>query len=92
MLRGGGYRLLPCRYLDGSAAFRNRAKTAIVSSKIDCHTRQADGCHFVREIHTDDKGNRFIYDYIADEGADLSALLEAHVPMILRRATELERQ
>ena len=64
--------------------------TAIVSSVIACRTRQADGRHYVREIHTDEKGNEFIYDYIADEGADIPALLKAHVSMMLRRADELQ--
>jgi hypothetical protein len=66
--------------------------TAIVSSAIACKTRQADGRHYVREIHTDDKGDEFIYDFIADEGADIPALLKAHVPIMLRRATEMQAE
>jgi hypothetical protein len=66
--------------------------TAIISSTIACRTRQADGRGYVREVHTDDHGNEFIYDYIADEGADIPALLKAHVPMMLKRAETLQAE
>ena len=66
--------------------------TAIVSSVVACKTRQAEGRPYGREVHTDDHGNEFIYDYIADKCADVTSLLAAHVRMMLRRATELQAE
>lgn len=48
---------------------------SIVSSVITQANVQIDGRTSVRELWVDDQGNEFIYDYMADVGTDLNAIM-----------------
>lgn len=50
----------------------------ITSSVIASQNIQIDGRSEVREIHTDDKGVQYIFDYMANPGMDLNAKLQAN--------------
>ncbi len=49
----------------------------IISSNIEWALPQIDGTSNVREVHTDDTGKSYIFDYQADAGMDLDARLAA---------------
>lgn len=50
----------------------------IVSSVIANSLLQIDGRHVMRETHTDDQGNVYHVDYVAEVGTDLNAMLTQH--------------
>ena len=64
----------------------------IISSIIQWDNIQIDGRHSVREVHTDDVGNVFTYDYMADVGADVNAVMLARVPDVTAASDALEAQ
>lgn len=59
---------------------------ANVTGSIIWNDPQIDGRHVVRELWTDDLGNEFTYDYIADVGMDINAKLAAREPQVLADA------
>jgi hypothetical protein len=49
----------------------------IVSSEILWDLPQADGSRTIREEHTDDQGNVYSFDYMAETDTDVNAKLAA---------------
>lgn len=49
----------------------------IISSTITLDNPQVDGRFVVRELHIDDQGNEYNFDYMADAGMDINARLAA---------------
>ncbi len=56
---------------------------SIITSIIERDLLQVDGRRTVREVHTDDQGQEYIFDYMADAGVDIPQKLA-------NRAAELE--
>lgn len=65
---------------------------AIISSVIVWDNFQVDGRHSVREQHTDDQGNVFTFDYMADVGTDVNAVMQARLPEVLVEAEAVQAQ
>lgn len=63
----------------------------IVSSIISHKNIQIDGRTEVREIHTDDQGVEYIYDYMADPKMDTDARLAERVKELNNQLTEDEK-
>lgn len=59
---------------------------SIVSSSIVLNNVQADGRRVVREIHEDDMGNLYMYDYMADVNMDINAKMQDRIPSVLLEA------
>ena len=47
----------------------------IVSSVIALNNLQVDGRRVIEELHTDDQGNQYTFDYMADPDTDINAVL-----------------
>lgn len=58
----------------------------IVSSEISQQNVQTDGRCEVREVWTDDQGNQYVYDYMANAGTDINAVMNARQPQVLADA------
>lgn len=57
----------------------------ITSSIIAWQNLQVDGRKEVREVHADDQGNEYIFDYMADKDTDIDTKMQ-------QRAIELNTQ
>lgn len=53
---------------------------------------QRDGRRTVREIWTDDLGNQYSYDYMADVGTDVNAVMNDRMSEVLQQATDYQTQ
>lgn len=64
---------------------------AIVSSTYvaDAHT-QVDGRRYVNETHTDAQGQTYTFSYLADPGANYSAILATHASQLADQLAEQE--
>lgn len=64
----------------------------ITSSVIVWNEVQTDGRHSVREVHTDDSGNLFTYDYMCDDGFDVNAKMQSRVSYVTTESDNLKIQ
>jgi hypothetical protein len=62
----------------------------IISSVIAWYNIQIDGRHSVREVHTDDQGDVFTFDYMADVGVDVNAVMAARIPQVQAESDALQ--
>lgn len=51
----------------------------IISKKIAFNLLQKDGSRNVREVHVDDIGQEYIFDYVAPVGMDIDARLASRI-------------
>lgn len=59
-----------------------------VTGVIDFDNPQIDGRRCIREIWTDDLGNQYTYDYMADAGTDINSKMNARSDQVLQEAMQ----